>query len=71
MSAPIPKDPDDWFHMDDPLPTDSDTLVQQIKRTAQARRYAAIHHDNDCSCNGCRVRHISEARERARLRNIA
>lgn len=64
MTKPI-TDPDDWFHADDPLPTDTELLVAQIKSAAQARRRAAHKHRPFCTCCACRVRRHNQARLRA------
>lgn len=63
---PIPKNPDDWYHADDPLPDDPETLLRQITRAARARQQAALHHDKTCTCSGCRVRRNTATRAWAR-----
>jgi hypothetical protein len=55
--------PDAWIHSNDPMPTDSGALVEQIHRLARARRLAAIKHHYWCTCGACRVRRLEAARQ--------
>lgn len=51
---------------DDPLPRSTADQAKEIKYLAAARRRDALTHPDDCTCDGCKIRHQDETRSGTR-----